>query len=83
MRKLAAAVSLCAMLICRSAFAQPAAGDRAVVRLSPALDAIVSADARLETLKRDYFGALEGPLWVPSAEGGFLVFSDLAANVIY
>jgi len=59
-----------------------------VVRLDPALDALISANAKAELLKGDFFGATEGPVWVddPSAssgQAGYLLFSDMAANVIY
>jgi len=52
-----------------------------IVRLDPALDAIVSADAELETLG-DRFGLTEGPVWVQEG-AGYLLFSDLISNVIY
>ena len=52
-----------------------------VLKLDPALDSIISADAKLELLKDDYFGFVEGPTWMK--DGGFLVFSDIAANRIY
>jgi gluconolactonase len=54
----------------------------AIVRLDPALDAIISADARLETVG-DRFGLTEGPVWVRDGASGYLLFSDLIANVIY
>jgi gluconolactonase len=55
-----------------------------IVRLDPALDAIISPDAKLETLG-DRFGLAEGPVWMPGQNGqdGFLLFSDIAANLIY
>jgi gluconolactonase len=53
-----------------------------VVRLDPALDEIIAPDAKAELLKGDYFGFLEGPVWVPDA-AGYLLFSDVAANAIY
>jgi hypothetical protein len=53
-----------------------------IIKLDPALDAIVSADATLETVG-DRFGLTEGPLWVQEATGGYLLVSDLIANVIY
>jgi gluconolactonase len=53
-----------------------------ISRLDPALDAIVSADAKLETLG-DKFGLAEGPVWIRDAQGGRLLFSDIAANLIY
>ena len=56
--------------------------DRAVVRLDPALDALVSPDAKLEVVKGG-FGFTEGALWVQKGKNGYLLFSDIPANVIY
>src|SRR3954467_696512 len=61
-----------------------------VERLQPALDALISTDATLETLG-DRFALTEGPVWVrdsavrgdPPEGAGYLLFSDNAANVIY
>ena len=36
----------------------------AVIRLDPALDAVIAPNAQPELLKGDYFGAVEGPVWV-------------------
>lgn len=58
------------------------AAQNGVVRLDPALDTIVAAGMKAELLKGDFFGAVEGPVWVDDA-GGYLLFSDMAANVIY
>lgn len=55
----------------------------AVLRLDASLDAIVSPDAQVEVLKSDYFGMSEGPTWVREGAGGYLLFSDIAANAIY
>ena len=54
----------------------------AVVRLDPALDELISPDAKLEVI-RDDLGVTEGPVWVPQGKAGYLVFTDIAANVIY
>jgi gluconolactonase len=54
-----------------------------VVRLDPALDQVISAGARLAILRTDYFGISEGPVWVRQDKTGFLLFSDIGANVIY
>ena len=54
-----------------------------IARLDPALDTVVPASAKAELLKGDYFGAIEGPVWVDDSGGGYLLFSDMAANVIY
>jgi gluconolactonase len=51
-----------------------------IARLSPALSEIVPEDAKVEKLA-DSFGFLEGPVWV--RKGGYLLFSDIPANVIY
>jgi gluconolactonase len=56
---------------------------RSVVRLDPALDQIVSPNARLEMLKADYFGISEGPVWIQQGRTGYLLFSDIGANAIY
>jgi gluconolactonase len=53
-----------------------------IVRLDPALDSIVSPDAKLEMLG-DRFGLAEGPVWIPDGQSGYLLFSDIAANLIY
>jgi gluconolactonase len=53
-----------------------------VVRLDPALDAIVAPDAKIEILG-EHFGLTEGPVWIKEGAGGYLLFSDCAANVIY
>jgi gluconolactonase len=51
-----------------------------VARLNRALDEIVPVDAKVEKLAGS-FGFLEGPVWVRN--GGYLLFSDIPANVIY
>jgi gluconolactonase len=82
MRRPATLVLLLATASIGGVAAQTLSSHQAVVRLDPALDELVSADARIEGLKTDYFGAVEGPVWVPEG-GGYLLFSDMAANVIY
>ncbi len=52
-----------------------------IVRLDPAVDAIVPADAKVEKLAGG-FGFLEGPIWVHAMGQGYLLFSDIPANVI-
>jgi len=49
-------------------------------RLDPALDAIVSPDARIEKLAGGFLFT-EGPVWV--RDGGYLLFSDPNNNLIY
>jgi gluconolactonase len=53
----------------------------AILKLDPGLDAIISPDARLETVG-DRFGLTEGPVWIGDG-AGYLLFSDLVGNVIY
>jgi gluconolactonase len=50
-----------------------------VTRVDPAIDAIVSKDATIETLAEGFLFT-EGPLWVPE---GYLLFSDPNNNTIY
>src|SRR3982074_1694383 len=56
--------------------------DSPVVKLDPALDALVSPDAKLDRLATG-FGFTEGNIWVPQGRGGYMLFSDIPANVIY
>ena len=53
-----------------------------LVRLDPRLDDIIDQDSPLEVLG-EHFGLTEGPLWMDDENGGYLIFSDCAANVIY
>ena len=53
-----------------------------IVKLDPALDDLISPNAKLETLG-DGFGLTEGPVWVQHGGDGYLLFSDNAANKIY
>src|SRR5438132_12303966 len=62
--------------------AAQSASDKAVVRLDPALDALVSADAKVETVKSG-FGFTEGPVWVQKGREGYLLFTDIPGNVIW
>ena len=50
-----------------------------VMRVDPALDAIVPRDAKIEKLA-EWFLFTEGPIWVPD---GYLLFSDPNNNTIY
>lgn len=61
--------------------AQTADHEPEVVRLDPAMDDIVSPDARLQAVKSG-FGFTEGLNWVHQGKTGYLVFSDVPANVI-
>jgi len=50
-----------------------------VAWLNPALDDLLPANVKVEKLASN-FGTTEGPAWI--RKGGFLVFSDIPANVI-
>lgn len=51
-----------------------------VVRLDPALDALISSEAKIEVLSSGYKWS-EGPVWIKN--GNYLLFSDVPANTIY
>ena len=53
-----------------------------IIKHDKALDAVIAPNAKLE-LVSDGFGLTEGPVWVPQGKSGYLLFSDLTANVIY
>jgi gluconolactonase len=55
---------------------------KSVVRMDPALDELVSPDAKL-TLVKGGFGFTEGTTWVQKGKTGYLLFSDMPANVIF
>jgi gluconolactonase len=61
----------------------PALGATEVVRLDPALDVIVPKDVQLVALAdfgMDQGALTEGPVWI--RKGGYLLFSEIAGNVI-
>jgi gluconolactonase len=61
--------------------APPVTGGKDVIRLDPRLDAIVSADAKLEKLAdTPGSGTREGPVW--SKQGGYLFYSDMGNKAI-
>jgi len=78
---LVVAVLLTVIMAVGAARAQNLA-DKPVVRLDPALDALVSPDAKLEVIRGGY-GFTEGIVWVPKGKNGYLLLSDMPANVIY
>lgn len=57
-----------------------AAGAGSITRLDPALDALIDPASPIEVIAKGYRWA-EGPVWV--REGGYLLFSDVPANVVY
>jgi gluconolactonase len=75
------AVLLCALAMLLTGVALSAQNGGQIIRLDPALDALVPANAKIEKVA-DGFGFLEGPVWVHSSSPGYLLFSDIPANVI-
>jgi gluconolactonase len=60
----------------------PAEQPFSITRADPSLDSVIAPDAKLELLS-DRFGITEGPVWVPDGGSGYVLVSDLTANVIY
>jgi gluconolactonase len=85
-RRLPIAVFVAAIAAAVPAAQTPGGPPFRIERLDPALDDILAPETALETLG-DRFALTEGPVWVPDAregpDGGYLLFSDNAANVIY
>lgn len=69
---------ICVVLVTGLVWTVRAQTPRVVIRMDPALDAIIPPAARLEVLVRDRFGASEGPVWV--ADGQYLLFTDIRAK---
>jgi gluconolactonase len=57
-----------------------AQGGNPIVRMDPALDALLDPNAKVEKVKGG-FDVAEGPVWV--RKGGYLLLSDINANSIY
>lgn len=53
-----------------------------IERMSPGLDAILAADAKIEVLAEGYDWS-EGPVWVTAEGGGYLLFTDVPQNKIF
>jgi gluconolactonase len=64
-----------------AAVAIPAQNEGQVLRLDPALDALIAPDAKIKKVA-DGFGFVEGPVWVRTPYPGYLLFSDIPANEI-
>jgi gluconolactonase len=56
--------------------------DTPVTKLDPAFDELISPDAKMEEIRSGY-GFTEGLVWVPQGRTGYLLLSDMPANVIY
>src|ERR1700704_4284022 len=73
--------AIASMLASSFASAQ-STNDQAVLRLDPALDALVSPDAKVELVKGG-FGFTEGPVWVQKGKEGYLLFTDIPGRVVW
>src|SRR5215471_12086754 len=80
MRRLSIFTAASLLVSTLAAVAQSA--NQAVVRLDPALDALVSPDAKVELVK-DGFGFTEGPVWVQKGNEGYLLFTDIPGAVVW
>jgi gluconolactonase len=60
----------------------PEAKPFSITRLDPALDDIISPDAKLVELARG-FGLSEGGLWIAEGNSGYWIFAGLLDNVLY
>jgi gluconolactonase len=75
-------IGLTIALACSTASGQTS-DSSPIVKMDPALDAIVPAGARVEMLKAEGFEGGEGPVWVQTGKTGYLLFSDIPGNRIY
>jgi gluconolactonase len=54
----------------------------AIVKMDPALDALIDPNEKPELLG-DRFGLTEGAVWIQDGASGYLLFADMLDNVIY
>jgi len=74
-------IAIASALAASAAIAQ-SPNTSSVVRLDPALDALVASDAKVELVKGG-FGFTEGPVWMQQGREGRLLFTDIPGNVIW
>ena len=60
----------------------PEAKPFSITKADPALDQIISPDAKLVELARG-FGLTEGGLWIADGRSGYWIFAGLLGNVLY
>jgi len=73
-------IAAASILVCSLMMAQSTS--QAVLGLDPALDAVVSANAKVELVKGG-FGFTEGPVWVQKGAQSYLLFTDIPGNVVW
>jgi gluconolactonase len=73
------------VMVCRLPGAQPQSAQKSgVLVLDPAVEQLISPDAKLEPVKVNFFGRMEGPVWVPGpGMSGYLLFPEVAGNIVY
>lgn len=78
-------LTVCAVLIChQSVMAQESAvlgTIGKIVRFDDRVNELISPDAQIELLASGFEWS-EGPLWIPHADGGYLLFSDIPRNSV-
>ncbi len=57
--------------------------DKPVLTVDPALNTLISSDAKLEIVKRGPFNFTEGATWIQHGKDGYLMFVDIPGNKIY
>jgi gluconolactonase len=82
MIRLLSAAAACALATSVAFTGTAFAESEAVLRLDPALDALVSPDAKVELVKGG-FGFTEGPVWVQKGKEGYLLFTDIPGAVVW
>lgn len=73
------------VITCDLARAQPQASQKSSVQvLDPAVEQLISPNAKLEPVSLNYFGRTEGPVWVPGpGMSGYLLVPEVAGNLVY
>jgi gluconolactonase len=81
MKKYCTLVAVFGVLTMGLTLARAQTHEPVVVKLDPALDALVSTDAQLQPVTSG-FGFTEGLTWFQQGKTGYLLFSDIPANVV-
>lgn len=77
-------VAVCFMVLLSWSMGPAQAQDASpIVKMDPALDAILPANSKLETVSGEMVEGGEGPVWVQEGKSGYLLFSDVAGNRIF
>jgi gluconolactonase len=78
----AAIISLVSCSLSAQDGSQPAERFFTIEQNAPGLEELVRPGAEWQLLG-DRYGLTEGPVWMDSADGGYLLFADLISDVIY